>query len=1048
MKRKLFLALIYLIIISSHAFASHSAGGEITYKYVGNNKYDVTFKYYRDCRGGASNNLNFYLLCPATSASVNLATTLTGIRDISSTCATGVKCQPSNTSISSGSPIFEEHTYATTLDFNGALSSFKNCCTLKLGMGECCRTGSITTGAAGNDFWVTNTLELCKVSNNSSPEFAFPPTFVSSCNQSTYWNFSARDTVDNDSLSYSFTDPLTSWYGKTSWASGFSSKSPFSVYWPSGYDKSKGPRPDANPPIGVYLDPQRGTLVFAPTNCSEVSVMAVSVKEWRKDSSGKYQQIGEIIRDIQFVVSTSPLNNSPSITSPLTFTICEGVMNYIDIVTNDKVYNPPPPFKSNPPDSTSIEWDHGISGAHFKYVSDTARLKVGRFSWIPLSGSSRKNPYYFNVKVKDNACPLNSVIYRTIAVYVKPNIILNHKLTKIDDHTFVGKGGPDSTYKGTYSNIWNVLDSSGKSFSKLPGYSPLLYYKIKSNGSLHSSDTISFRKNGKYIIAHYLNAGNYCPKVVFDTVILTNISPLVTLGTTSDTVVCDKKSIRFTAKVSNGQKPFIYTWKVRGIYKTDTLSYFDHISNLDDTIEVEVRDAMNHINSSMIKIGSIYKLPNFKLANNTIKCPGLSLLLQGLPLTKFENIKSWVWKSNGVTIGNTDSIRVKNSGLYVLMAENTSLCQRFDTVKVTEFPKTKFQLSNGTYCQDKGKVSQNELILQGSDWLKKDKFDWKLIKSIKNNSGNDNTLNDLLIDEDTSASFKFAFLIDKSRIDLRTSKVDSFSISLNIIDSFGCFYSDTARISIIKNPSITLVANPINICRNSSLDLNLKLTSDGDVKWFAFNSPDYDIWPNSGIINSGIINEKYFNEAGGKYLVNIISDFKGCMNFDSLALIVTPNPIPVVTYQAIGDNIQFTDNSLYAISRIWYLDNVSSGSSNIISFSKSTINGKAVHLVLKNGTCMSDTTFTLNTLSVTQFESEAIKIYPNPAFNYLTVKQLKEAIEAKYKIYNLLGELILEGELHEIQTDINIENFSNGLYCIKILSKKLSYSYPFMKRDY
>jgi hypothetical protein len=52
--------------------------------------------------------------------------------------------------------------------------------------------------------------------------------------------------------------------------------------------KNKGPKPDANPPIGTYLDPETGDLVFTPTDCSEVTIASIRINEWRKDSTGTY----------------------------------------------------------------------------------------------------------------------------------------------------------------------------------------------------------------------------------------------------------------------------------------------------------------------------------------------------------------------------------------------------------------------------------------------------------------------------------------------------------------------------------------------------------------------------------------------------------------------------------------------------------------------------------------------------------------------------------------------------------------------------------------
>ena len=50
MKRFLQVLLI-LFLFQTQAKASHVMGGEITYRYLGGLKYEITVKFYRDCRG-------------------------------------------------------------------------------------------------------------------------------------------------------------------------------------------------------------------------------------------------------------------------------------------------------------------------------------------------------------------------------------------------------------------------------------------------------------------------------------------------------------------------------------------------------------------------------------------------------------------------------------------------------------------------------------------------------------------------------------------------------------------------------------------------------------------------------------------------------------------------------------------------------------------------------------------------------------------------------------------------------------------------------------
>jgi hypothetical protein len=105
----------------------------------------------------------------------------------------------------------EEHTYEVTVDFNTSpLNNFINkstCCEVTFYIGQCCRNGAITTGAANNDFFTTCMINICNIKKttnkcNTSPQLSNPPIGFLCCNQAFYYNNGAIDTVDFDSFSY------------------------------------------------------------------------------------------------------------------------------------------------------------------------------------------------------------------------------------------------------------------------------------------------------------------------------------------------------------------------------------------------------------------------------------------------------------------------------------------------------------------------------------------------------------------------------------------------------------------------------------------------------------------------------------------------------------------------------------------------------------------------------------------------------------------------------------------------------------------------------
>jgi hypothetical protein len=68
-----------------------------------------------------------------------------------------------------------------------------------------------------------------------------------------------------------------------------------------------------------------------------------------------------------------------------------------------------------------------------------------------------------------------------------------------------------------------------------------------------------------------------------------------------------------------------------------------------------------------------------------------------------------------------------------------------------------------------------------------------------------------------------------------------------------------------------------------------------------------------------------------------------------------------------------------------------------------------------------------------------VSIYPNPSSNYINIQN----IEGEYSIVNMIGNTISKGTLNNNKIDIS--NFSNGVYIIKISNQKNNYLNSFIK---
>lgn len=329
---------------SFQANATHVMGADITYKAIDSLKYEISITYYRWCNGvGIPNPSSSTRIRCISGVSTNVSLSLKSITEITELCDTAPRrCNPANT-YGTGEGV-EKHVYTAIIDFTSSpYNSLVNCGTVIIETGQCCRNSSINTGASNSNFYTYAEIILSQSYNNSSPTFTSNPKAFLCCNQPAYLSVNAIDTVDHDSISYAWASPKSAYSTNIGYSgSGYAYNHPFKAYYPGNLAPPYR-NANANPPIGITLDPKNGELIFTPTRCNEETVACWEITEWRKDSSGVYQKIGSIRRDVQFITKTCPDNNPPTLNGPFEYGICEGNTLCFDITTNDIVFTPPPP---------------------------------------------------------------------------------------------------------------------------------------------------------------------------------------------------------------------------------------------------------------------------------------------------------------------------------------------------------------------------------------------------------------------------------------------------------------------------------------------------------------------------------------------------------------------------------------------------------------------------------------------------------------------------------------------------------------------------------
>ncbi|MEI6508821.1 MAG: hypothetical protein WCO54_10075, partial [Bacteroidota bacterium] len=368
--------LIYLLgmfaLLSSallnKASASHMVGSDISYQCTGTpGVWHIKLAIYRDCQGiplgtctgGCGSSCSPYGAMTITGADPSCNGTsfgtfmpyLTSVTDVNPNpnCPSAKSICTNMGCVTPGTytPGVEKYVFEGDIDLRNSAGIPASCCMIRIAWTECCRNSAITTGAAGNNFYIEAVINRCASMNpcNSSPDLSNDPFAVLCGGQAFVFNNGAVD-PDHDSLTYAFAPGLQAAGQSVTY------NAPFAWDAPMPYTGAKnGPFP-----TGINCDPITGDIMFTPANgsgSSIVGVMAVEIKQWGYDANGNPVLLGITRRDIQMWLITCPPNNPPRIMTnpsngnqPKTYwEICAGNTLCFDVIAKDTDYYP---FNSPP----------------------------------------------------------------------------------------------------------------------------------------------------------------------------------------------------------------------------------------------------------------------------------------------------------------------------------------------------------------------------------------------------------------------------------------------------------------------------------------------------------------------------------------------------------------------------------------------------------------------------------------------------------------------------------------------------------------------------
>jgi surface protein len=184
----------------------------------------------------------------------------------------------------------------------------------------------------------------------------------------------------------------------------------------------------------------------------------------------------------------------------------------------------------------------------------------------------------------------------------------------------------------------------------------------------------------------------------------------------------------------------------------------------------------------------------------------------------------------------------------------------------------------------------------------------------------------------------------------------------------------------------------------------------------AFNQP-IGSWNVSNVTNMNFMfdNATVFNQNIGSWdvsnVTNMIYMFGGAgistANYDALLIgwsTISPNETP------LQPNVTFDGgNSKYC--------NGATARASIIS---------------TYGWTITDAGLDCSSLDTETFDAVALKLYPNPVLNVLNVNVDSNLINQPYNVVDGLGRVVLNGNINDVETTINVEQLSKGIYYLKV----------------
>jgi hypothetical protein len=628
---------------------------DVTYKCLGNDKYEVTLTAYRQCVGGPV--LLPVIQAQCDSGIVRISTNLISTTDITNlkpNCPQKSSCNGGTYDYSIEKVVFREVIDISTL----------NCCDINLFGLWGKRNSNITTVNSNTNFSTSLKLNKCLSSCNSSPTFKSLPILIATVGEDFEFKNQAVDSQNvEDSLSFKLIDPADLLWG--------SSPTPYIGAWTPQLPITFMGFPFAQlaPPAGFHFDSTTGDMKFRPIISNQVSITTIEVTEWRK-INGVMTEIGKSRRELQIIVipPNKPLRahfgDHPKklAVCSLSGTLCKDIPLQRIIGYTDTI---------------GLQYSSKLQNISFTNIGTPSNPKV-RVCYTPTVAEVNSNtPLNFSIKATTQSCPFNSIDSALFEWVVRPHI-------------------PDS-FRIEKSLECNKLEINLINKASTVKNAKALFEIKSSTDTLLKNDNFltltHLKDSGWHKIKMTVEDHEYCGSRTYYDSIYVPLSSFFALNIPKDTLLCNVNTIALVANTINGVAPFTYEWTGSDTSTKQTLN-----TTLNKTYNkyfVKVTDKNNCIVTD--SIATRYYNPQVTLSGDSIACADDEVEVNATFTNTIKPIYQWI----GFGLGQaTFKAQVSRNSLLAFALVDSSGCALFKTHFVRVYaPKVNYT-HNNVFCAD------------------------------------------------------------------------------------------------------------------------------------------------------------------------------------------------------------------------------------------------------------------------------------------------------------------------------------------------------------